>query len=133
MNCRIVNLIKHGDNRGQLIAIEELSDVIDFEIKRVYYIFDNIQGVRRGFHAHKKLKQILICTSGSCKIHLDDGKETEEVLLDRPDKGLIITSNIWREMYDFSPGTVLMVLASEKYNEEDYIRNYEDFIKYIRG
>lgn len=130
---KIIKLEKHGDPRGQLIAIEENSNVIDFDIKRVYYIFDNVGDVRRGFHAHKKLKQILICTSGSCKIHLDNGTDTEEITLDRPDIGLIITSNTWREMYDFAPGTVLMVLASEKYTEEDYIRNYDDFIKYVRG
>ena len=129
---KIVKLEKHGDERGQLIAIEALSDVIDFEIKRVYYIFDNVGSVRRGFHSHKKLKQILVCTSGSCKIHLDNGKDTEEILLDSPDKGLIISYNTWREMYDFAPGTVLMVLASEKYNEEDYIRNYDDFLKSIK-
>ena len=127
-----IKLIKHGDERGQLIAVEAFSDVIDFDIKRVYYIFDNVSNVRRGFHAHKKLKQLLVCTSGSCKIHLDNGKETREVLLDSPDKGLIIDEYLWREMYDFAPGTVLMVLASEKYNEEDYIRNYDDFIKSIK-
>lgn len=129
---KIVKLEKHGDERGQLIAIEAMSDVIDFEIKRVYYIFDNVGDVRRGFHSHKKLKQILICTSGSCMIHLDNGNETEEILLDSPDKGLIISHNTWREMYQFAPGTVLMVLASEEYNEEDYIRNYDEFLKSVK-
>ena len=121
----------HGDDRGQLIALEELKD-IPFKIKRVYYIYDTKDGVRRGFHAHKKLEQILICVSGSCKIHLDNGKETAEVLLNTPDEGLYISNAIWREMYDFSPDAVLLVLASELYDEKDYIRNYDKFLEYLR-
>ncbi len=120
----------HGDDRGQLIAIEEYKD-IPFEIKRVYYIYDTLQGVRRGFHAHRNLEQILICIHGSCKIHLDNGHETEEVMLDKPTEGLYIANDMWREMYDFSPDAVLMVLASERYDEADYIRNYDDFLKMI--
>jgi dTDP-4-dehydrorhamnose 3,5-epimerase-like enzyme len=95
-------------------------------------MFDTVSGVRRGFHAHKCLKQMLICVHGSCKILLDDGSEKQEVLLDKPNKGLIIESNIWREMFDFSEDAVLMVVASELYDESDYIRNYDDFIAYIR-
>lgn len=121
----------HGDDRGQLIALEELKD-IPFKVKRVYYIYDTKDGVRRGFHAHKKLEQILICVSGSCKIHLDNGKETAEVLLNTPDEGLYISNAIWREMYDFSPDAVLLVLASELYDEKDYIRNYDKFLEYLR-
>ena len=108
----------HGDDRGQLIAIEALKD-IPFDVKRVYYIYDTKEGVRRGFHAHKSLQQILVCVHGSCKIHLDDGKKAEEIVLDSPEKGLYITSDMWREMYDFSPDAVLLVLASEHYNESD--------------
>ena len=118
----------HGDDRGQLIAIEEMKD-LPFDIRRVYYIYDTLPGVRRGFHAHKCLQQILICVSGSCKIHLDDGSDTAEVTLDKPYEGLYISNNMWREMYDFTPGAVLLVLASEHYDEADYIRNYNDFIK----
>ena len=132
MNYKIIKFQCHGDERGQLIALENEKE-IPFEIKRVYYMYDTLPGVRRGFHAHKKLKQILICTSGSCKIHLDDGKETKEITLDKPYEGLFIESNLWREMYDFSEGAVLMVLASEVYDERDYIRNYDDFLKYVRG
>lgn len=121
----------HGDDRGQLVALEEKND-IPFKIKRVYYIYDTKEGVRRGFHAHKSLEQILICVSGSCKIHLDDGKETAEVELSSPNDGLYISNAVWREMYDFSPDAVLLVLASELYDERDYIRNYDDFIKYVR-
>lgn len=121
----------HGDDRGQLVAIEAMKD-LPFPINRVYYIYDTLPGVRRGFHAHKCLQQILLCVNGSCKIHLDNGHETAEVLLDKPNEGLYIANNMWREMYDFTPGTVLLVLASEYYDEADYIRNYDDFIKMIQ-
>ena len=121
----------HGDDRGQLIAIEENKD-LPFDVKRVYYIYETLPDVRRGFHAHKCLEQILICVHGSCKIHLDDGFDTAEVLLDKPNEGLYISNNMWREMYDFSDGAVLLVLASEYYDEADYIRNYEDFIKLVK-
>ena len=121
----------HGDDRGQLVAIEAMKD-LPFPINRVYYIYDTLPGVRRGFHAHKCLQQILLCVNGSCKIHLDNGHETAEVLLDKPNEGLYIANNMWREMYDFTPGAVLLVLASEYYDEADYIRNYDDFIKMIQ-
>ena len=119
---------QHGDERGQLVALEEMKD-IPFAIKRVYYMYDTKPGVRRGFHAHKSLEQILICVNGSCKILLDDGKEKEIVLLDKQYEGLYIPNYMWREMYDFSPDAILLVLASDFYYEEDYIRNYEDFVK----
>ncbi len=121
----------HGDERGQLVAIEALKD-LPFEFKRVYYIYDTKDGVRRGFHAHYDLEQILICVSGSCKIHLDNGFETEEVLLDKPSEGLYIANNMWREMYDFTKDAVLLVIASRPYEESDYIRNYDDFIKMVK-
>lgn len=121
----------HGDARGQLVAIEAMKD-LPFEIKRVYYIYDTLPGVRRGFHAHRDLQQILVCVNGSCKIHLDNGFETAEVVLDQPNRGLYISNDMWREMYDFTPGTVLLVLASAYYDEADYIRNYDDFIKMVR-
>lgn len=121
----------HGDQRGQLVAAE-VGKEIPFDIKRVYYIYDTLEGVRRGFHAHLNLQQILICVSGSCKIHLDDGNETAEVLLDKPYEGLYIANNMWREMYDFSPDAVLLVLASELYTEDDYIRDYDKFLEIIK-
>lgn len=131
MEITIVDFLQHGDDRGTLIALEEMKN-IPFEIRRVYYMYDTKEGVRRGFHAHKKLKQVLICVKGQCKILLDDGKEKEIVLLDRPDKGLLIESHLWREMFDFSEDAVLMVLASELYDEADYIRNYDEFIAYVK-
>ena len=131
MEVKLYDFPPHGDDRGQLVAIEAMKD-LPFEVKRVYYIYDTLEGVRRGFHAHKCLQQILICVSGSCKIHLDNGTDTAEVLLDKPNRGLYISNDMWREMYDFTPGAVLLVLASEYYDEADYIRNYEDFLKYIK-
>lgn len=121
---------QHGDERGQLVALEECRD-IPFEIKRVYYLYDTGENVRRGYHAHKNLEQILVCVKGSCKILLDNGKEKETVLLEKPYEGLYVNSNMWREMYDFSPDAVLLVLASELYNEDDYIRDYNEFLKHI--
>ena len=121
---------QHGDERGMLVALEEMRD-IPFEIKRVYYMYDTKENVRRGFHAHKSLEQILICIHGSCKILLDNGVEKKIVSLEKPYEGLYIANDIWREMYDFSSDAVLMVLASDFYREEDYIRDYEEFLRFI--
>lgn len=131
MEIKYCKFKTHGDKRGMLVALEEYKD-IPFLVKRVYYIYDTLPGVRRGFHAHKNLKQVLICVKGSCKLHLDNGTKTMEVILDDPSEGIYLEHNIWREMYDFSPDAVLLVLASELYDETDYIRNYQDFIKYIK-
>jgi dTDP-4-dehydrorhamnose 3,5-epimerase-like enzyme len=128
MNIELIDFDIRGDNRGSLIALEQLSN-IPFEIKRVYYIFDTQSGVSRGFHAHRELKQVVICVNGSCKLLLDDGHERQEVTLESPNRGLLITSMIWREMFDFSPDCVLLVLASELYEEADYIRDYQQFIE----
>ena len=120
----------HGDDRGQLVALEANKD-IPFEIKRIYYIYETKEGVHRGYHAHKGLEQVLICVHGTCKILLDNGFERIIVPLEKANEGLYIASNMWRELFDFSPGAVLMVLASEFYDEDDYIRNYEDFLAFI--
>lgn len=133
-NMSIVKMIEfqqHGDDRGQLVALEEFKD-IPFEIKRVYYIYDTLEGVHRGFHAHKNLEQILICIHGSCKVLLDNGMEKKIVPLENPYEGLYIANNMWREMFDFSPDAVLLVLASELYDEADYIRDYDEFIKMVK-
>ena len=119
-----------SDGRGELVAIEGNKD-IPFEIKRVYYIYETGADIIRGKHAHKNLKQVLICVHGSCKIKLDNGKEQETILMDKPNEGIYIDNNIWREMFDFSKDGVLLVLASELYNESDYIRNYNEFISYL--
>ncbi len=122
----------HGDERGQLVALEELKD-IPFKIKRVYYLYATLKGVVRGYHAHKSLEQIIICIHGSCKIRLDNGQESKIIPLERPYEGLYVASNMWREMFDFSPDAVLLVLASELYDERDYIRNYDEFLAYINN
>ncbi len=120
----------HGDERGQLIALEEVKD-IPFIIKRVYYMYDTVSGVVRGKHAHKSLQQILICIHGTCKVRLDNGKEKKVIMLEKPYEGLYIAHYMWREMYDFSEDAVLMVLASDYYHEDDYIRDYEEFLRLV--
>ena len=132
MKIQTCSFETHGDYTGTLVSLEENKN-IPFDIKRVYYMYDTTKGTRRGFHAHKNLEQILIATSGSCMIHLDDGSETAEVELNSPCQGLYISGNIWREMYDFSKDCVLMVLASELYDEADYIRDYDSFIAYKKN
>lgn len=121
----------HGDDRGQLVSLEEFAD-IPFRIKRVYYMYDTVPDVHRGKHSHKELEQILICIHGSCKVLLDNGKEKKIVPLEKPYEGLYIAHNMWREMYDFSEDAVLMVLASEIYDESDYIRDYGEFLKIMK-
>ena len=123
---------QHGDERGMLVALEELKD-IPFEIKRVYYMYDTKAEVHRGFHAHIKLEQILICIHGSCKILLDNGYEKKIVSLEKPYEGLYISNDMWREMYNFSSDAVLLVLASDYYDEKDYIRDYDEFITLIKS
>lgn len=123
-----VDLKVLGDDRGSLIALEA-KKTVPFDIKRVYYIFDTQQGVGRGFHAHHKLKQIAVCVIGKCRMILDDGKTREEAWLDSPTKGLLIGDLVWREMHDFSDNCVLLVLASEYYDETDYIRDYNEFLQ----
>ncbi|AXY58901.1 MULTISPECIES: sugar 3,4-ketoisomerase [Acinetobacter] len=123
-----VDLKVLGDDRGSLIALEA-KKTVPFDIKRVYYIFDTQQGVGRGFHAHHNLKQIAVCVIGKCRMILDDGKTREEAWLDSPTKGLLIGDLVWREMHDFSDNCVLLVLASEYYDETDYIRDYNEFLQ----
>lgn len=132
MEIKTYHFPPHGDDRGQLVALEAMEH-IPFKIRRVYYIYDTLEGVCRGKHAHRNLEQILICVHGSCKILLDDGYERREVLLDKPTEGLYISNDTWREMYDFSQDAVLLVLASEHYDEADYIRNYQDFLDMVRN
>jgi len=127
---RLIDVPSLGDDRGSLVALEG-SETVPFDIKRVYYIFGTKAGVSRGFHAHRALKQVVVSVTGSCRMLLDDGKKKEEVLLDSPTKGLVIEGLVWREIYDFTPDCVLLVLASQKYDEADYIRNYDDFLKVV--
>ncbi len=132
MDIRMIRFDVNGDGRGKLVALEERKE-IPFRLQRVYYIYDTREGVRRGFHAHKELEQVLVCVSGSCKILLDDGVERSVVELKSPDEGLYIAHDVWREMFDFSSDAVLVVLASMSYDESDYIRDYDEFLDYIHG
>ncbi len=130
-NCRMVSFKTFGGAWGNLNAIEGGGD-LPFQIRRVYYITKVPEGVTRGFHSHRKLEQVLLCVNGSVSIRVKTPFEEEVVPLDAPSKGLYIGHMVWREMFDFSSGAVLLVLASEHYTEADYIRNYEQYIKEAR-
>lgn len=120
-----------GDERGSLVALEQ-GRTVPFDIKRIYYIYHTGAGVSRGFHAHRNLKQVAICVAGKFRMILDDGITREEVWMDCPTKGLLIESMVWREMHDFSENCVLLVIASEHYDETDYIRDYDEFYRGIK-
>ncbi|WP_032496444.1 FdtA/QdtA family cupin domain-containing protein [Hydrogenivirga sp. 128-5-R1-1] len=133
MEVKFIEFDIKGDERGKLIALEQFKN-IPFEIKRVYYIYNLKNNIPRGFHAHKNLQQVAICIRGGCKFLLDNGKEkVKDIILDSPNKGLFIDKMIWHEMYDFSEDCVLIVLASDYYDESDYIRDYEEFLKFQKG
>jgi dTDP-4-dehydrorhamnose 3,5-epimerase-like enzyme len=127
-DCRIIDIRRYSDNRGYLSVIENGLD-IPFDIKRVYYLY-LVPEVARGAHAHKALQQLLIATSGSVEVIMDDGTNKKSFMLDRPWKGLLIPPGLWRDLENFSGGAVLMCLASEKYDAEDYIRDYNEFLVY---
>lgn len=121
-----------GDERGSLVALEQ-GRLVPFDIKRIYYIYHTGVGVNRGFHAHRNLKQVAICVAGKFRMILDDGVSREEVWMDCPTKGLLIESMVWREMHDFSENCVLLVIASEHYDETDYIRDYKEFMRQVKN
>ncbi|OYU11150.1 MAG: dTDP-6-deoxy-3,4-keto-hexulose isomerase [Comamonadaceae bacterium PBBC1] len=129
---QIVHFPPLGDERGSLVALEA-HKTVPFDVKRVYYIFGTQEGVSRGFHAHRALQQVAVCVTGKCRILLDDGQRSEEVWLDSPTKGLLIGDLVWREMHDFSVDCVLLVLASEHYDETDYIRSYDAFKQVLKS
>ncbi|EAL5453035.1 WxcM-like domain-containing protein [Campylobacter coli] len=130
MNYKMLNFNAKSDNRGSLIALENLKE-IPFEIKRIYYIYDTKPEFPRGAHAHRELEQVLIMIEGSCELVLNDGKNIKNIILNRPDMGIFIGKNMWREMKNFSYGAKLLVLASDFYNEKEYIRDYEEFLRNI--
>ena len=132
-NFELIDLKVNGDERGKLIALESLKDIVPFEVKRVYWIYDTIPDLVRGKHAHKNLEQIIVAIDGACQFVLDNGKMKETIWLNRPNQALYIGKNMWREMHHFSYGCKLMVLASEYYDEKEYIRNYDDFIKEVNN
>lgn len=129
-DCSIIELNKHhSDRRGNLSVVEN-GKTVPFDVKRIYYLYDVPGGAERGAHAHKELYQLLIAASGSFTITLDDGSVKRTFTLNRPYQGLLIVPGIWRELNDFSSGAVCLVLASEKYDASDYIRDYDDFLMF---
>ncbi len=130
MNYKILNFNAKSDDRGSLIALENLKE-IPFEIKRIYYIYNTKPEFPRGAHAHRELEQVLIMMEGSCELVLNDGKNIKNIILNRPDMGIFIGKNMWREMKNFSYGAKLLVLASDFYNEKEYIRDYEEYLRNI--
>lgn len=129
-DCGIIKLSKHHSERRGNLSVAENSTTVPFDIRRVYYIYDVPGGVSRGSHAHKQLSQLIVAVSGSFTVILDDGNVRRSFFLNRPWLGLYVAPGIWRSVEDFSSGAVCMVLASHPYNEDDYIRVYDDFLKF---
>jgi dTDP-4-dehydrorhamnose 3,5-epimerase-like enzyme len=127
-NCKTIIIPKIEDPRGNLSVIE--NEVIPFGIKRVYYLYDVPAGAERGGHAHKQLQQFLVALSGSFDVVLHDGKKEIVKTLNKPYEGLLISNGIWRELKNFSSGSVCLVVASEVYNEDDYIREFDSFMNW---
>ena len=132
MEIQCVQLHKHGDSRGMLVALEQDGNV-PFVIRRVYYLFATNGGVHRGRHAHRHLNQLAVAVRGSVTFLLDDGSGPVEVVLDDPSYGLHLGSMVWRELYDFSEDCVLMVLADHPYDPDDYITDYDLFLKEVHA
>lgn len=126
-NCKILSIPKIEDPRGNLSVIE--NDVIPFDIKRVYYLYDVPSGAERGGHSHKEQQEFLVALSGSFDVILNDGKVEKTVTLNKPFEGLLITNEIWRELKNFSSGAVCLVIASDVFSEDDYIREFQDFLE----
>lgn len=128
--CTIIEFDKHYSDRKGNISVVQNGDTVPFDVKRVYYLYDVPGGESRGAHAHKKLSQLIVAASGSFRVILDDGRAKRTFFLNRPYQGLLVKPGIWRDLNDFSSGAVCMVLASEKYDPDDYIRDYDEFIKF---
>ena len=131
-NCVVLPLNKVHNRAGNITIVEQLSN-IPFEVQRVYYLYDIPGGEGRGGHAHKELNQLVIAASGSFNVLLDDGDNKKIVTLNRPDYGLLIVPGIWRELFEFSSGSICLVLASHKFDESDYFRDYDHFLNYKNG
>lgn len=126
-DCKIIQLSKIHNRAGNITIIENNLD-IPFEVKRIYYLYDIPSNETRGGHAHRELYQLVIGASGSFNINLNDGVNDKTIFLNRPDFGLLIVPGIWRDLSDFSSGSVCLVFASEIYSENDYVRDYDEFI-----
>lgn len=130
LDIKLINLPKITDLRGNL-TVAEGSDIVPFDIKRAYWVYDVPGGESRGGHAHKRLRQVVVALSGSFHVTLDNGSVRRTVLLNHPWQGLVIETNTWRTLDDFSSGAVCLVLASEHYEEDDYIYDYNEFLRYV--
>lgn len=129
-DCRVIELDKHhSDRKGNLTVVENGKD-LPFNVQRAYYLYDVPGGESRGSHAHMELEQLIVAASGSFMVTLDDGREKRSFLLNRPYQGLYVKSGMWRDLSDFSSGAVALVLASDVYKEEDYIRDYQKFLQF---
>ena len=132
-DCTIIELDKHHSDRKGNISVVENSKDVPFDVKRTYYLYDVPGGESRGGHAHRELRQLIVAASGSFTVTLDDGNVKRTFTLNRPYQGLYIVPGIWRTLDDFSSGAVCLVLASQGYDEADYIRDYQEFLKYKNG
>ncbi len=130
-DCKLIDIPKIKDQRGNLAVVE--NGILPFKMKRVYYLFDVPAGAYRGGHAHINQQEFLIAISGSFEVILDDGSQKKSILLNRPDRGLLIPTGIWRELQGFSQGSVCLVINSDQFDEADYIRNYNDFVNSKRA
>ena len=130
-DCKLIQLPIITDDRGRLTFLESCRHV-PFEIKRIYYLYDIPNAKTRGAHGHRELRQMIFAIAGSFKILLDDGKSQSIYVLNKPSEALYLTNMIWREISDFSDDAVCMVVASDYYKEEDYFRNYEEFVDAVR-
>lgn len=128
-DCTIVELDKHHHEKGNITVVEN-GKTIPFDVKRTYYLYDVPGGESRGGHAHKELSQLIIAASGSFTVTLDDGKVKRSFLLNRPYQGLFVIPGIWSTLEDFSSGSVCLVLASHSYDTNDYIRDYDEYLKF---
>ncbi len=130
---RIINFNEFGDERGNLVVAEGSGMDVPFDIKRVFYMYGSDPDIIRGQHANRKTEFVLINVSGTSKVKVDNGMETKIIELNKPRMGLYIDTMVWKDMYDFSPDSVLLVLASEHYDGAEYIRDYEAFLKEVKG
>jgi dTDP-4-dehydrorhamnose 3,5-epimerase-like enzyme len=131
-DCSVIEIDKHHNDAGNITVIEN-QKTIPFEVNRVYYLYDIPGGEERGGHAHRELQQLIVAVSGSFDVVLDDGNVKRTITLNRPYQGLLIVPGIWRELNNFSSGSVCLVLASNKYDEADYIREYQSFLEYKKS
>lgn len=125
-NCNVVEMEKNHNPAGN-ITVYQNGSPMPFDVKRIYYLYDVPGGSERGGHAHKELHQLIVAASGSFDVIVDDGRNKKIIQLNRPYYGLLVVPGIWREIVNFSSGAICLVLASEKYSEEDYIRDYAEF------